>query len=358
MSKDPFDISFAGMCNPQNAYVSGKIPYFNPWMISNPTLPKMYWEVKSPEQLVANLYCIMDALKNYVNGASDQINFNTDKIAELEDLFKKFQESGFDDYYARQVTAWIASNLEFIYDKTVRQVFFGLTDDGRFCAYVPNSWSDIKFDTGAVYGTDEYGRLMLRFDATGTGIIDNTGYDSTIMTDTIKTYLKASAGRGLSFDDTKHKIDFNAGNGLSLNEDTNMVDVPISSGLTYTGEGIAVSGGFVKYAPEDYELCSLTITSLTDQLLVNDGRTATIRFWKNEALLIPQTVNNSGFFIFNNGPTVLNTSTTLKIEVTGNVSSIPMLITQNRIKDILTTSVNIAPNNYMEFDLYPYILKE
>ena len=219
------------------SYVSGKIPYFNPWMISNPTLPKMYWEVKSPEQLMANLYCIMDALKNYVNSASDQINVNTDKIAELEDLFKKFQESGFDDYYAKQVTAWIASNLEFIYDKTVRQVFFGLTDDGRFCAYVPNSWADIKFDTGAVYGTDEYGRLMLRFDATGTGIIDNTGYDSTIMTDTIKAYLKASAGRGLSFDDTNHKIDFNAGNGLSLNTSTNMVDVQISSDLTYTSEG-------------------------------------------------------------------------------------------------------------------------
>lgn len=180
------------------------IPFFNPWMLTNPTLPKMYWEVKSPEQLVANLYCIMDALKDYVNGAFEQVNENTDKITELEALFKKFQESGFDDYYAKQVTAWIAANLEFIYDKTVRQVFFGLTDDGRFCAYVPNSWADIKFDTGAVYGTDEYGRLMLRFDATGTGIIDNTGYDSNIMNDTIEAYLKASAGRGPSFDDARH----------------------------------------------------------------------------------------------------------------------------------------------------------
>lgn len=181
------------------------LPYFNPWMVTNPTLPKLYWEVKSPEQLVANLYCIMDALKDYVNDASGQVNENTEKIAELEALFKKFQESGFDDYYAKQVTAWIAANLEFIYDKTVKQVFFGLTDDGRFCAYVPNSWADIKFDTGAVYGTDEYGRLILRFDATGTGIIDNTGYDSNIMNDTIKAYLKASAGRGLSFDDANHK---------------------------------------------------------------------------------------------------------------------------------------------------------
>lgn len=337
-----------------------KIPYFNPCMISNPTLPKMYWEVKSPEQLVANLYCIMDALKDYVNGASDQININTDKITELEDLFKKFQESGFNDYYAKQVTAWIASNLEFIYDKTVRQVFFGLTDDGRFCAYVPNSWADIKFDTGAVYGTDEYGRLILRFDATGTGIIDNTGYDSTIMADTIKAYLKASAGRGLSFDDTNNKIDFNAGNGLSLNASTNMVDVPITSDLAYTNAGLGVSDSFVKYAPEGYELCSLTVTPLVDGLLVNNRKDAfTMRFWKNEHLIIPQTTADSGFYLYNSTSNTLNISSALRLETTGDVSTIPMLTSnQNQMRDILTLSLNVQRNSYHSFVLYPYILKE
>lgn len=322
--------------------VISKIPYFNPWMISSPTLPKMYWEVKSPEQLVANLYCIMDALKNYVNGASDQINANTDKIAELEGLFKKFQESGFDDYYARQVTAWIASNLEFIYDKTVRQVFFGLTDDGRFCAYVPNSWADIKFDTGAVYGTDEYGRLMLRFDATGTGIIDNTGHDSTIMTDTIKAYLKASAGRGLSFNDANHKIDFNPGNGLSLNEDTNMVDV---------------SDSFVKYAPEGFESCSLTITSLVDGFQISGGNKITLNFWKNENLLIPKTYNDSGFYLYNTTSDTLNVSTALRLEVTGNVSHIPVF-TIDQMRDLMTLSFDVPKSGYQGFILYPYILKE
>lgn len=336
------------------------LPYFNPWMISNPTLPKMYWEVKSPEQLVANLYCIMDALKDYVNGVSDQTNVNTVKIAELEDLFKKFQESGFDDYYARQVTAWIASNLEFIYDKTVREVFFGLTDDGRFCAYVPNSWADIKFDTGAVYGTDEYGRLMLRFDATGTGIIDNTGYDSAIMADTIKAYLKASAGRGLSFDDTNHKIDFNAGNGLSLNEATNMVDVPISSDLAYKGEGLGVSDSFVKYAPEGFELCSLTITPLVDNLMVNsENKPFTMWFWKNESLLIPQKIVDSGFYLYNSSPNTLNISDALQMETTGNVSTIPMITgDQCQVRNILTFSLDVKRNSYQSFILYPYILKE
>ena len=58
-------------------------------------------------------------------------------------------------------------------------VFFGLTSDGYFCAYIPDAWSDIEFDTGAVFGRFDYGRLILRYDVDGSGVIDNTGrYDS------------------------------------------------------------------------------------------------------------------------------------------------------------------------------------
>ena len=45
-------------------------------------------------------------------------------------------------------------------------VFFGLTLDGYFVAYIPESWTQIIFDTGAVYGTPEYGRLILSYDVT------------------------------------------------------------------------------------------------------------------------------------------------------------------------------------------------
>ncbi len=55
----------------------------------------------------------------------------------------------------------------------VKQVYFGLNDDGYFVAYVPDSWREITFDTGTVYGRTDYGRLVLRFDAEGNAI-DNT----------------------------------------------------------------------------------------------------------------------------------------------------------------------------------------
>ena len=46
---------------------------YNPWMISNPTLPKLYWAVKSPEQLVANLYCIVEYTEGYINDLSEVV---------------------------------------------------------------------------------------------------------------------------------------------------------------------------------------------------------------------------------------------------------------------------------------------
>lgn len=153
------------------------LPYFNPWMLTNPTLPKMYWEVKSPEQLIANVYCIINAFTDQMNDVTGQVNENSAKIAELEELFQKFMDSGFEDYYEKQLEQWINDNIQLIWETFAQMVFFGLTSDGYFCAYVPDSWSDITFDTGAVYGTESYGRLILKYNTVGQGVIDNTAPD-------------------------------------------------------------------------------------------------------------------------------------------------------------------------------------
>ena len=58
----------------------------------------------------------------------------------------------------------IEKNLDFIFKQVVTQIYFGLTLDGRFVAYIPESWNDIIFDTGMVYELDTYGRLILRWD--------------------------------------------------------------------------------------------------------------------------------------------------------------------------------------------------
>lgn len=204
---------------------------------TTPTIPKFYWDVKSQEQRIKVMCCLIQQLIDQYGSTDSQIQKNSDAIAELQELFRKFQESGFDDYYEQQVIKWIDDNIEILYEQLAKQVFFGLTSDGYFCAYVPDSWSDITFDTGAVYGTDTYGRLILRFDADGSGVIDNS-YDSSVLTDTIDARLKTAAGNGLKYENDQLSVD--TGNGVAVNPQTGMLEVPIGSNLRYTSDGIDV----------------------------------------------------------------------------------------------------------------------
>ena len=139
-----------------------------------PAIPKFYWDVDSQEQGIKQLCKTMCMLIDFLNQVADQVNLDTDAIAKLEADFKKFVESGFDDYYREQIEKWFNANAWSIYKLIAKQVFFGLTSDGYFCAYVPESWKEITFDTGSVYGREDYGCLILRFDADGDGVIDNT----------------------------------------------------------------------------------------------------------------------------------------------------------------------------------------
>lgn len=145
-----------------------------------PTIPKFYWDVDSQEQGIHQLCKTVKKLIDYVDSITDVVNTNTEEFEELKELFKKFQESGFEDYYKKQLEEWFYANAYKIYEMIAKQVFFGLTSDGYFCAYVPDSWSEIEFDTGANYGTYTYGHLILRYNVDGSGVIDNTEYGESI----------------------------------------------------------------------------------------------------------------------------------------------------------------------------------
>jgi hypothetical protein len=140
-------------------------------------IPDIYWNNYSAEQRWKAICIWLHKLTEFINKQEiPEIDRLQGAIEALEDAFQKFQESGFDDYYAEQIRQWVQDNMESIISQAVKMVFFGLTDDGYFCAYIPDSWSDIEFDTGAVYGRSDYGRLILKFepDPNAQGVIDNT----------------------------------------------------------------------------------------------------------------------------------------------------------------------------------------
>lgn len=162
---------------------------FENWLDFSGAIPDIYWNVYSEEQRYKFLCCRLQKLVEYSNKMGMQLNLQGNAINELAEQFEKFKESGFNDYYAAQIEQWIKDNLPFLWKTFCKQVFFGLTNDGYFCAYVPENWNDIIFDTGMVFGNFDYGRLILRYNVDNArGVIDNTGrYDD--MNNNIKRIL-------------------------------------------------------------------------------------------------------------------------------------------------------------------------
>lgn len=137
-----------------------------------PTVPQLYWDVDGNEQRYHLLCKQLHKLICYADMLGQKININHDDIDALEKEFEKFKNGAFLEFYENQLAQWIATNMERIISNSVKMVWFGLNDDGYFVAYVPDSWDDIAFDTGAIFGRSDYGRLILRFDAVGA--LDNT----------------------------------------------------------------------------------------------------------------------------------------------------------------------------------------
>lgn len=147
-------------------------PYFAGWTAFTPEIPKLYWQVKSQEQRYLLICEHLHKIICYLDCMGDHININHDEIEKLKKLFQDFIDGHFDDYYIDLIQKWIDEHMEELISRAVKQVYFGLNDEGYFVAYIPESWSDITFDTGHVFGRTDYGRLIMRFEADHA--IDNT----------------------------------------------------------------------------------------------------------------------------------------------------------------------------------------
>ena len=137
------------------------IPGYLAFTAFTPVIPANYWNIDSEEQRYFALCKQIQKLACYAQFTGEKVNANKELIDNLYNQFEQFMESGFNDYYAAQIEQWIADNMEWIIEQSIKMVFFGLTLDGYFVAYIPESWNDIVFDTGMVYGQPEYGRLIL-----------------------------------------------------------------------------------------------------------------------------------------------------------------------------------------------------
>lgn len=149
------------------------VPYGS-YTAYTPALPQFYWDVYSAEQRIKHICYEIDKIIAYANMLGVNINATHDDVVKLQELFQKFQDQGLAELYEKLLQQWVDDNMERIISRTVKFIYFGLTNDGYFCAYIPDSWDEITFDTGAVYGRSDYGRLILKMQTDSPNSIDNT----------------------------------------------------------------------------------------------------------------------------------------------------------------------------------------
>lgn len=125
------------------------IPIFSPWSIANPTLPKMYWGVKSQEQLIAQLYCIINYLQGYENDQTKAINSNAEAIEKLQKITDSIENGEYYDQYIDGLAKWIDENLISFVARLTAYVFPGLYWDGncwRLEFTIPEGWEFLNFE--------------------------------------------------------------------------------------------------------------------------------------------------------------------------------------------------------------------
>lgn len=67
------------------------------------------------------------------------------------------------DFENGKFLEWADKNLPAMVCEMVRFVWFGLTPDGHFCAYVPANWGWLTFNTGTDITEPEYGHLIITY---------------------------------------------------------------------------------------------------------------------------------------------------------------------------------------------------
>lgn len=207
-------------CNCAPTYPNGAaspIPPFWGFSAFTPTIPKLYWDVKSQEQRILNLFDLLNKLVCYCDSMGLQIDVSAQDIADLQKAMQDLKEGGLLDYYEKQIYDWIQAHMADLLSAGIKQVYFGLTDDtysggaGYFVAYIPDSWSEIVFDTGAVYGLDTYGRLILRWDADSPYSVEQKPEYNDVELSGLIAEIKTTADDAMSLAKTNEK-------GISTND--------------------------------------------------------------------------------------------------------------------------------------------
>lgn len=119
-----------------------------------------YYEVLC--KLTEYIQTLIDKMGDYDN-LEAEIQQLQQEVNLVKEELEKVKNGDYVSLYIDSLANWINANLQEMVARIVKYIFFGLTDDGHFAAYVPDSWDFIRFDTGMVTDEETYGHLLLYY---------------------------------------------------------------------------------------------------------------------------------------------------------------------------------------------------
>lgn len=123
-----------------------------------------YWDKKAEKDRwaiskIKELLSYMELNKEWV--ATHEVQYQ-----ELKSLYDDIIAGKFPDAVDKAFHDWMLENANELVGQMIKNVFFELTDTGYFVAYVPDSWSDITFNTSGLDDMEvnaDYGHLILSY---------------------------------------------------------------------------------------------------------------------------------------------------------------------------------------------------
>ena len=131
-----------------------------PYVPCDPGMYDLRWMVSQIQSLTALVQGIAKGQESQGGNITALNSAMADLAAAQKCINDRLNDGDFENC---KFLEWADKNLPAMVCEMVRFVWFGLTPDGHFCAYVPANWGWLTFNTGTDITEPEYGHLIITY---------------------------------------------------------------------------------------------------------------------------------------------------------------------------------------------------
>lgn len=135
------------------------LPWFTKYPNQNDEILNLDWIIAHFEDFIKDI----DSLKAWRETHEEEYQELLRLYSEVKADWDKFAAGDFPASTYAAMKAWWEANAVDLVGELVRFVFFGLTQDGYFVAYIPDNWRDITFDTIVDPDSPNFGCLTISY---------------------------------------------------------------------------------------------------------------------------------------------------------------------------------------------------